>query len=234
MTYDLIIFDCDGTLVDSEYLNNKVVAEYFQSLGFPQFTIEYSFKHFMGKALPDIIKIVEAETGTKVPEDHAVHLIAASEQNLAQYLKPVPGAPQMVAMAASLGKICVASNGERIPVLSSLKYTGLNQYFPESQVFTRSQVAKGKPAPDLFLYAAAQMGAGPAKCLVIEDSVPGATAGVAAGMTVFGFTGVHHNAAEQERALLDLGVNRVFSDLIHITALLEAQKDSPISTAYVT
>lgn len=135
-------------------------------------------------------------------------------------------ADQLVARSKTLGKICVASNGERSSVIKSLKMTGLYEAFDggEDHIFTKIQVENAKPAPDLFLFAAEKMDVLPKDCAVIEDSVAGVRAGIAAGMYVLGFTGSHHNPAMHANALKEAGAHRIFSDLIHIADYLGNEK----------
>jgi beta-phosphoglucomutase-like phosphatase (HAD superfamily) len=119
-------------------------------------------------------------------------------------------------------KICVASNGERVNVLRQVEAGGFGEFFSEAHIFTKNMVKRAKPAPDLFLLAAQKMGAGPSRTLVIEDSITGATAGVAAGMTVVGFTGSVHNRAVHGKALRGVGVHHVtarFSDILRLAGV---------------
>lgn len=214
--FDLVIFDCDGTLVDSEYLNNKAVADYLCSLGFTKYTVEYALGNFMGMTMEDIRLIVEAETGEKIPDDYKEQFIANVEAAIPLYLEPVGQAAEVVAACAQSAAICVASNGERPNVLSCVRAAGLQKHFPDPLIFTKDMVDKGKPAPDLFLHAARKMGANPSKTLVIEDSTPGVKAGKAAGMTVVGFTGAAHNKQVAAQTLAKAGADAVFDRLIHI------------------
>jgi beta-phosphoglucomutase-like phosphatase (HAD superfamily) len=135
-------------------------------------------------------------------------------------LKAVEGAPELVSAVAGRYKSCVASNGERSSVLSSLTITGLIEHFKDASIFTKNQVQNPKPYPDLFLFAASQMGEPAERCLVIEDSVTGVRAGVAAGMTVWGFTGTHHAPEKHAETLKEAGANAVFESLIHMRARL--------------
>lgn len=222
MTYDLLIFDCDGTLVDTEYPNNLATIELLHEQGLAQYDIDYAFANFVGKRFNEIIKDIAAETGHTFPDDMSARYIKKAAALLPTHLKRIEGAQRLVETAKDNMKICVGSNGQRDNVIYSLEIAGLKQYFPDEHIFTGIEVEKPKPAPDLFLLAAEKMGVSPEKCVVIEDSVGGATAGVAAGMTTLGFTGCAHNRAELTKKLNDIGVEEVFDSLIHIQEKLFA------------
>lgn len=214
--FDLIIFDCDGTLTDSEYVNNQSVLDVLADDGITQFDIDYAYKHWLGTTLSGIALSIQMETGRQLPEDFALRCMRRGMELQDGFLKPVEGAPELVAAAAQKFKICVASNGERTSVLRSLEKCGLMQYFTEDTVFTKIQVKNPKPYPDLFLFAAARMGADPSRCLVIEDSMTGTRAGIAAGMTTWGFSGSSHNPEKQRENLLAAGAHAVYPRLIHM------------------
>lgn len=214
--FDLIIFDCDGTLTDSEDVNNQAVVDVLSDLGLTQYTLEHALKHWAGKGVPEVFLSIQMETGTVLPEDIVVRYIYRVAELQKTALKPVEGAPELVAFAKTKCKICVASNGERKNVVDSLEMTGLLGHFDEGTVFTRNDVKYPKPYPDLFLFAATKMGVEPERCLVIEDSTTGVRAGVAASMAVWGFTGSSHNPVKQQEALLSAGAHAIFPRLIHI------------------
>lgn len=214
--FDLIIFDCDGTLTDSEYVNNQALLDVLHEDGFTQYTLDHAYRYWLGNTITSIGLMIQMETGRMMPEDLVPRYIARVAHLQQTDLKPVDGALDLVAKAKEKFKICVASNGERGNVLKSLEMTGLMQSFSTETVFTKIQVKNPKPFPDLFLYAASHMGADPSRCLVIEDSVAGVTAGVAAGMTVWGFTGSSHDPEKQEKNLKSAGAQAVFPRLIHI------------------
>ena len=130
------------------------------------------------------------------------------------------GALDFVKHVSNYFKIAVASNGMRINVVKSLEVIGVKNYFTDKYVFTRQDVENPKPAPDLFLFAAEKMGVSPEKCLVIEDSPTGVKGGVAAGMDVYGFTGVSNDKEKQEKALKEAGAMAIFDDFIHIREAL--------------
>ncbi|PZO87201.1 MAG: HAD family hydrolase [Micavibrio aeruginosavorus] len=214
--FDLIIFDCDGTLTDSEYLNNKALLDVLHEDGFTQYDLDHAYANWVGTTVSNILLSIQMETG-RVPADDVVpRYIAKVAEMQHTHLKPIEGAADLIAAAAKLGKICVASNGERTNVVHSLELTGLMQYFTPETVFTKIQVKNPKPYPDLFLFAASQMDVPPERCLVIEDSAAGTRAGVAAGMTTWGFTGSSHDLEKHENTLKSAGADRIFPRLIHM------------------
>jgi len=214
--FDLIIFDCDGTLTDSEEVNNRAFVEVLQEDGFPFYSREHAEEHWTGKTVSNILLMIQIETGKTPPADIVPRYVQRVSELQKVSLKPIEGAAELVAAAKNKFKICVASNGERSNVVRSLELTNLMQNFSESSVFTKILVKNPKPAPDLFLFAAAKMGAEPERCLVIEDSISGVMAGVAAGMTTWGFTGAAHDPAKQRQSLVSAGAHEVFTTLIHI------------------
>ena len=214
--FDLIIFDCDGTLTDSEYANNQALLEVLHEDGFTEYTLDYAYKTWVGTTVSSILLGIQLETGRMPSADILPRYIKRVSELQQTALKAIDGAPELVAAAKKKYKICVASNGERTNVVNSLILTGLMQNFTEDTVFTKIQVRNPKPCPDLFLFAANKMGVLPDRCLVLEDSAAGVTAGVAAGMTTWGFTGSSHNPEKQEINLKSAGANAVFESLIHI------------------
>lgn len=217
MPYDLIIFDCDGTLVDSEYLNNKVTADLLAELGLPQYDVYYALAHFAGKSMTDIRKFIEVDAGVSLPDTFVVEYAKRVTAGMPELMKLIPGALETIRDLHTRIKICVGSNGERSNVLAALSIAGLSPFFPEENVFTKSMVKNAKPAPDLFLLTASRMGAEPEKTLVVEDSVTGTKAGVAAGMDVVGITATFHDPAAQSEALKGAGVRYIaerFSDIL--------------------
>ena len=214
--FDLIIFDCDGTLTDTEYVNNQAVLDVLREEGIAQYDLDYAYHHWLGTTLSGIVLAVQMETGKMLPQDFPARCVKRGMELQDGFLNPVEGAPELVEAAAQKFKICVASNGEQKSVQHALEKTGYMAFFRPEWVFTKTLVKNPKPYPDLFLFAAARMGAEPERCLVIEDSMAGVRAGVAAGMTTYGFSGSSHNPAKQEEALKSAGAHRVFSRLIHI------------------
>lgn len=188
MRFDLVIFDCDGVLVDTERITVGVEARILTELGWPH-TPEQVVERFMGRSLASQLAELEADLGaerTRRFEHESERELAAA---FARELTPVPG---VVAVLDALDRAriptCVASSGTHAKMRVTLGLTGLYARF-EGRIFSASEVPCGKPAPDLFLHAAARMGARPHETAVVEDSVFGVRAAVAAGMTVFGFSG---------------------------------------------
>lgn len=218
--FDLIIFDCDGTLTDSEYVNNRALLEVLHEAGFTQYDLDHAFKHWVGTTVANIMLSIQMDTGRAPPADLINRYISRVRELQKTSMKAVDGAVDLVAAVKDHYKICVASNGERSNVLASLELSGLMGFFTPETVFTKIQVENPKPYPDLFLFAAAQMGAAPERCLVIEDSATGVMAGKAAGMTTWGFTGSAHDPQKHAEYLESAGADEVFPLLIHIWKLL--------------
>ena len=213
---DLVIFDCDGTLVDSEYVNNKSISAMLVGLGHKKFTLEYCTDYFAGCSVHDVINTLE-RLQVKHPEK-ALQEMHEYAMNIAQSdLRAIKHVPETLA-GITLPK-CVASNGERHIVLEFLEITGLDGFFEKDNIFTRELVKKPKPEPDLYLYAAKKMGnTPPERCLVIEDSVIGVTAAKRAGMNVIGFFGANHHHERSENLLLTAGAFvavKDFSEIMH-------------------
>ena len=182
---DLVIFDCDGTLVDSESIAARVTAELFQDLGVA-LTPEEAFHTFLGLDHDAARALAERRYGLTFPDDYDTRAEARMSAALDRDLRALPGIPKLLA-GLDL-PFCVASNSSARRLRRTLTVSGLLPYFGE-RVFSVTDVARGKPAPDLFLHAARVMGALPGRCLVIEDSVAGVTGAAAAGMRVAGFCG---------------------------------------------
>ena len=217
MAYSLIIFDCDGTLVDSELLNNMAMVEVLQGFGLAQYTLDHALEHFTGLRFSQILENINRETGFPFPPDAAKGYLSAVRRLAPTHMKAVPGAEELVRHASSRFKTSVVSNGERNNVLMSLEMTGLRPLFSEEHIFT-GLMAAAKPAPDLFLLAMERLGERAAETLIIEDSVVGVTGGVAAGASVWGFTGTHHAPAAQAEALRKAGAEQVFGTMAEALA----------------
>ena len=212
---DLIIFDCDGTLVDSEYLSAQVTSELLYEAGYTEYTPEECMAQFCGHTWSNIRAMIERKNGP-VPEDLIERYIETLCMRMETELKAVPHAHEVLEELHGKYQICVASNGQRDNVMKSLTVTGLMNYFEDSRIFTKIQVENGKPAPDLFLFALDKMGVSAENAIVIEDSVTGVTAARAADIYTYGFTGTGHS----EAALLSAGANAILPSLIHISAVL--------------
>ena len=203
---DLIIFDCDGVLVDSEVLScrclSKVLSGYGIDLGLDQ-----ALDLFLGRSTTAIVEYYEA-LGRSIPEEFSTELRAGVRAAFTSALCPIEGVNTLLEGL----KIphCVASSSDLDRVSYSLFLTGLAAHF-DKRLYTSQMVERGKPAPDLFLYAADRMQADPRRTLVIEDSISGIEAAKAAGMTVWGFVGGSHYQSRDGKAVLcDAGADRVF------------------------
>lgn len=202
---DMIIFDCDGVLVDSEVLSVEAMTSVLTEAGVPA-TADMIARRF-GMKQADILLRIAEETEMNIPEGVPERLWPATRRLFERSLKPMPGAADFLARLDG-SKVCVASssNPERIRV--SLQLTGLDRFFGEA-IFSSHQVARGKPAPDLFLFAAKSMDVDPLACIVIEDSIFGVQGARAAGMTAFGFGGGSHIQAGHAETLVAGGAAAV-------------------------
>ncbi|WP_426609948.1 HAD family hydrolase [Bradyrhizobium sp. McL0616] len=204
---DLIIFDCDGVLVDSELLSCRCLSEVLAEFGF-QLSVAQALELFLGRSTAAIGQYYR-ERGEILPDDFLPCLKARVLETFAGALQPIPG------VGAVLSELkaphCVASSSDIDRVSLSLDVTGLVSHF-DGRLYTAQMVKHGKPAPDLFLYAAERMRADPSRALVIEDSVSGVLAAKAAGMNVWGFVGGSHYRARDGHAILTAaGADRVFA-----------------------
>jgi HAD superfamily hydrolase (TIGR01509 family) len=213
----LLVFDFDGVLVDSEVIANDVVASVLTALGHPT-TASDCHHRFTGLVVPDIRRVIEAGSEQPLAPDFEERVREESRRRFAQELKPVPGASDLLRVLG--GRRCIASNSGPSWIERGLQITGLEAFFPPGAIFSAAHVARAKPAPDLFLHAAASMGVAPGNCVVIEDSVHGATGARAAGMRVLGFTGASHIEDGHGELLRRAGVEEVFDDLTRLPALL--------------
>ncbi|WP_418958424.1 HAD family hydrolase [Streptomyces tritici] len=188
MRYELVVFDNDGVLVDSEPLANTILAGYLTELGHPT-TYEDSIRDYMGAALHRVHDLVLERTGRRLPEDFDATLYARTFAAFERELEPVPGVVDVVKQLAAQGvPYCLASSGSHERIRVGHRKTGLDAWFGDGNVFSAQDVGRGKPAPDLFLHAAARMGVAPERCVVVEDSRLGVRAALAAGMDVYGYT----------------------------------------------
>lgn len=186
----LIIFDCDGVLVDSEIVANRVYAGIITQFGYP-LTAEDSIRRFTGIDCKSANDIIAKEAGISLPDNLSELMDQAILQALEEELAPLM-LPVLTHDLFKNANKCVASNSPRNQVLRSLIVTKQDTHFKNEHVFSAKQVQKPKPAPDLFLFAAKQLGYHPSDCLVIEDSLTGIQAARAAGMSVIGFLGGEH------------------------------------------
>lgn len=214
---DLVIFDCDGVLVDSELLASRLLAEALTAEGHAV-TAADCRERYTGISIRSVIEMVEAERGRALPPDFEDRIRANDLVVFARELKAVPGVAE--ALARIPAPKCVASSGAPEKIRHSLAVTGLIGFF-EPHLYSAHMVRRGKPAPDLFLFAAAAMGVDPARAVVVEDSVAGVTAARAAGMAVLGFAGGGHAGDGYAALLRAAGAGRVFEDMAELPALLQ-------------
>ncbi len=217
--FDAVLFDCDGVLVDSEPITNTVLRDMLEELGWA-LTLEECMRTFVGKAVKDEAALIQQKTGVAITPEWLKGFQARRNEALDRDLLEVPGAPEAVrSLHATLqGRIACASGADIGKVRLQLDKVGLLDAF-EGRIFSGHDTPRSKPFPDVYLAAAKALGIGPTRCAVIEDTVTGAAAGVAAGATVFGYSpgGLSHSSAEALRAM---GVREVFIDMAQLPALL--------------
>ena len=216
MRFSLVIFDNDGVLVDSEILSARVEAEELARLGAP-ITVEQAMQLFLGMTQADMERTIEREFGIKVPADHAERTTELLKQAYRDHLRPIAGVRELI------GRLdvpyCVASNSPPAKLGLGLSLTNLYELLYPN-IFCSKLVGRGKPWPDLFLYAAGALGVQPRDTVVIEDSVAGVTAAKAAGMTAIGFIGgLHHGPPSADR-LVAAGADKVVETMEEVGALL--------------
>jgi len=211
--FDLVIFDCDGVLIDSESVALPVLGEMLADLG-AVLEIEEVHRRFGGLSLGQVIEEVGETLGMQAPGGFAEEFARRSEAVIRRELVPIPGVPELL---GSLERpFCTASNAESGEIRVNLGVAGLLDRF-EGRIFTASDVERPKPAPDLYLLAARTLGAEPARCAVVEDTPTGVAAGAAAGMQVFGFERRHSSAG-----LIGAGAARTFTAMEELLGLLQA------------
>lgn len=212
-TAELIIFDCDGVLVDSERITNRVFCAMLNDLGVPV-TLNDMFERFVGLSMPQCIALITDMRGEPPPGTFVDELRRRSAAALREQIMPIPG------IEALLNRLtvpyCVASSGDHDKIRLTLGATGLLKRF-EGRIFSVVDVAKPKPAPDVFLFAARRLGVPPSACAVIEDTPTGVRAAVAAGMQAYGFA-----ANTPAHRLTEAGAHYIFTDMQQLPGLLSA------------
>jgi HAD superfamily hydrolase (TIGR01509 family) len=213
-----VIFDFDGVLIDSEQISMVIDRGLLAECGVDLSEAEMH-QRFVGKTFERMVHEVEQEFGLKLPEDLEARKDVLMLDLYRRELQPVPG---VVAMLEQLHlPRSIGTNGPRARALEALKITGLDRFFGE-RLTTFEDVANGKPAPDVYLLAASRAGFAPTDCLVIEDSKTGATAALAAGCKVVGFTGVSHHPEQSAEELRAVGVKIIINDHADIISMLRA------------
>ena len=217
MRPEAIIFDFDGVIADSEVLANQVLAEIVTAQGCPT-TLDDALERYMGKRLPDLVAAIESDTGKVLDGTFARDLQAMTLARFRVDLREVPGVRAFLEAHAAVSR-CIASSSSRERLALSLEVLGLADQFTGG-VFSADDVTRGKPHPDLFLMAAARLGADPGRCLVIEDSESGVRAGIAAGMTVIGFCAAAHVRAGHADKLSAAGAHHIAIDWEDVSSIL--------------
>jgi len=213
----LIIYDCDGVLVDSEIIAHELLAQMMTDLGHPMTTAQ-AVQKFAGRSLAETLSLIEASLGRNIPAHLGQRYSNLLVERLRRGLKPIAGVK--AAITALRYPRCVASSSSLERIRLSLEATGLASLFG-TNIFSATQVARGKPAPDLYLFAAKTMAAAPENCVVIEDSALGASAGRAAGMKVVGFIGAAHATDDAAQQLAAAGACGVISSMVELPATVE-------------
>lgn len=219
MRFDALIFDFDGVLLESEYAGNRQIAEYLTSRGHPT-TPEESMAQFMGLAGTDFIAAIERWIGRTIPDDFHAERQAEDRRALAEGLDAVAGAVAFVrGLPPSLPR-AIASSSTTEWIERHLDHLGLRDAFGDKIFSGREHVARGKPAPDIYLHAAQALGVDIARAAIIEDSPVGATGAVASGAHVIGFVGGSHCGPDHAERLRAIGVHDIATTFDDVAALL--------------
>jgi HAD superfamily hydrolase (TIGR01509 family) len=221
LRFDAVLFDCDGVLVDSEAITNGVLRDMLADLGW-EMTLAECMRTFVGKAVMDEAALIQARTGRTVTAEWMAQFRERRNRALEERVQPIRNAPQAIGQihTALQGRIAVCSGADRRKMELQLRKCGLLRYF-EGRVFSGHEMPRSKPAPDVYLAGAAALGMDPRRCAVVEDTVTGVTAGVAAGAYVLGYSPPEagHDAPDALRAA---GARQVFSDMAELPALVLA------------
>lgn len=219
LAFDAVLFDCDGVLVDSEPITHRVLRDQLAESGW-EMTLQECMHIFLGKAVRSEAARIEAQTGQPLTDAWMDRFYARRNDALQAELQAIAHAEQAVAAVHGLlqGRIACASGADRAKVELQLAKTGLARFF-EGRVFSGHEMPRTKPAPDVYLAAAAALGVAPARCLVVEDSATGVTAGVAAGATVVGYSPSAHGH-DSSAALRAAGARHVMNDMAELPGLL--------------
>ena len=218
MKFEAILFDCDGVLVDSEPITHGVLRELLADSGWDMPLAE-CMRHFIGRTVRSQAALIEARTGRPLTDAWMAEFYARRDARLRQQLQPIDGAARAVRAAHALtgGRIACASGADRGKLVLQLAHTGLAPWFGP-HVFSGHELPRSKPFPDVYLAAAAALGAAPRRCLVIEDTPTGIQAGVAAGATVWAYC----PRPDEADALVAAGAQALFSSMAELPALWQA------------
>ena len=222
---DLVIFDCDGTLVDTEMVHNTALSNVLTTAGYPEYTPQKCMADFMGTSINGIKSLFEEMYGTHLPDDfimrnqeEALRLMDAGEIGTDPTTRRV-----LEYLSKKETTMAVGSNGNRAAVLKSLRAVGYDSFLPESHVFTFQDVERPKPAPDLYLHICKQFNVAPENALVIEDTVTGALAGIHAEIDTIGYVGMNHTPEAQAKKLSDLGCKTVITTMAELLKTIHPQ-----------
>ena len=220
--FDLLIFDCDGVLVDSEVIACRAVSEALHTIGY-RLSADAVAERFVGVSNKDMYTALEADCGGPFPASFAADLNQREAALFERELRKIEDVEWALAQLPMVK--CVASGSTPAGLSFKLRHTALEAWF-SGALFSSTMVARGKPAPDLFLFAAERMKVSPHRCLVIEDSIPGITAAKAAGMVAFGFTGASHCGPGHAERLTTAGADLVFCNMRELPAFIERYANS--------
>ena len=219
LKFEAVLFDCDGVLVDSEPITNGVLRDMLEEAGWKLSSAE-CMRLFIGKALKDEAALIEEKTGRPLTDEWLHEFRGRRNEGLVEGLLPVRGALEAVAQIHTLyqGRIACASGADRFKVELQLEKCSLMPYFKD-RIFSGHELLRSKPAPDVYLAAAAALGVDAKRCAVVEDTVTGVMSGVAAGATVFGYSPPEagHDAPEALRAA---GASLIFVDMANLRDML--------------
>jgi HAD superfamily hydrolase (TIGR01509 family) len=217
--FDAVLFDCDGVLVDSERITNGVLRDMLEELGW-KLSPRECMRIFLGKSVRDEQATIEAHTGKPLSEEWLARFREKRNALLLAGVRPIPNVAEAVAHISDRvqGRIACCSGADRWKVEMQLVKCGLMPWF-EGRIYSGHEMPRSKPAPDVYLAAMPPLGVTAQRCAVVEDTVTGVTAGVAAGATVFGYSppDAGHDGPELLRAA---GAHMVFTDMAHLPALL--------------
>jgi HAD superfamily hydrolase (TIGR01509 family) len=219
MKFEAVLFDCDGVLVDSESITNGVLRGMLEEQGW-KLSADECMRIFLGRTIRSEAQTIERHTGRPLTDEWLAEFRDRRDALLSKHVVPIPGAVDAVAsIHASLdGRIACASGADRKKVELQLSRCGLIEFF-EGRIFSGHELPRSKPAPDVYLAAAAALGAEPSRCVVVEDTVVGVTAGVAAGATVYGYSPSEGGHGSPE-ALRAAGASLVFTRMEDLPALI--------------
>lgn len=212
-----VIFDCDGVLVDSEFIASQVSLRMLKPYGIEMKPEAYA-KLFAGKVEEDIIGVIEKEYNTKLPKDFVPKLKLQIEHGLDNELQPIRSVKDTISNIQKT--IGVVSNSRLVRVIHSLEVADLSSYFGKN-LFAAEMVDRPKPFPDVYLHAAQKLNVDPAECLVVEDSTTGVTAAHSAGMNVIGFLGASHIYEGHDQKLINAGAFTTAKDMVSLNTLIQ-------------